>query len=88
MAEFALFGIRCSIGEDRPPPAADNENLRLLSDWMTPAELMQWLRREEKRLNKELAADERLWSCPEHRLTREINQAMERCARWHCYGER
>lgn len=88
MAEFALFGASCFIGEDRPPPSADNENLRLHPNWKTPAEFMQWLRQDKRRLEQELAADGRLWSCPVHRLDRDINRAMERCARWHCYGER
>jgi len=70
------------------PPKPDNDNWRLMDEWETPAEFMQWVRQEQERLTRELAANERLLTCPKHRLTREIRQAMEKCCLWHYYGVR
>lgn len=64
----------------------DNDNWRLFSDWMTPAEFFQWIRRRKERLLRELAADFRLRSCPEHRLTWDVTIAMERCGRQRFHG--
>ena len=67
-----------------PPP--DNENLRLKADWMTAAEVMQWVRTEKERLSRELAADPRLWNCPEHWRTWDMTIGIEKLALWQCYG--
>lgn len=66
----------------------DNDNWRLFSDWMTLAEFFRWIRRRKEQLRRELAADFRLRSCPEHRLTWDITIAIERCGRQRFYGER
>ena len=76
------------IGETTPPPKHDNDNWRLFPDWKTPAEFMQGVRQRKERLRRELAADFRLRSCPEHRLTWDIANAMERCGLLHYYGVR
>lgn len=66
----------------------DNDNWRLFPEWSTPAEFLQWINQRKERLRRELAADFRLRSCPEHRLTWDITIAMERCGRQRFYGER
>lgn len=66
----------------------DNDNWRLFPEWSTPAEFMQRIRRHKENLRRELAADFRLRNCPEHRLTWEIAEAMERCCLLHYYGVR
>jgi hypothetical protein len=81
-----IFGNRFRTGEANPPPKPDNDNWRLTDK--TPAEFMQWVRRRQERLRREMVADERLLACPEHRLTLDIALAMEKCCRWHYYGER
>lgn len=70
------------------PPPADNDNWHLLPDWMTPAELLQWVRKDKERMRQELAADFRLRSCPKHRQDWDVLVAIERCTLWHCYGMR
>lgn len=70
------------------PPKPDNENRRLFSADTTLEECMQWIRREKMRLAREVNADPRLMTCPEHQLTWRITLAMERCALWHYYGVR
>jgi hypothetical protein len=80
-----VLGTHFTSGVAQPP---HNDNLRLMEDWMTPAEFMQWVRREQERLRRELEADPRLLTCPEHRLRREVKRAMERCCLWHYYGVR
>src|SRR5690242_3947323 len=44
-----VFGTQLDIGEPFSLGTPDNDNWRLMPDWMTPAEFMQWLRqtREE-----------------------------------------
>lgn len=86
MSGIEIFGVRIIIGEANPPP--DNENLRLLPDWMTPAELLQWVRQEKDRLSRELAADASLWVCPEHRREWDSTLGIEKLALWQCYGVR
>ena len=33
--------VLCSFGESAPLPTSDNDNFRLMADWMTIAEFMQ-----------------------------------------------
>jgi hypothetical protein len=88
MGTLELFGTVCITGDEFTTAEHDNENLRLLSDWMTPAEAMQWIRQRKERLKRKLAADFTLRSDPEFRLDWEIAIGLERCTLWHCYGER
>jgi hypothetical protein len=88
MTSDAHIGIRFATGEAFSTPTPDNNNWHLLSDWETPAEFMQWVRQEQERLRREIAADPRLLTCPEHRRKLDITLAMEKCALWHCYGVR
>ena len=83
-----LFGTRFVSGEGLTPPVSANENLVLLPDWMTPAELIQRIRRTMDEMRRELAADFRLRSCPKHRQHWDELIAIERCTLWHCYGVR
>jgi hypothetical protein len=78
METLTLFGTRFITG-DLPLPRPDNTNWRLMEPERTPAEFMQWVRREKERLRRERAADPGLLACPEHRLTWEITLAMEKC---------
>ena len=87
MDSLTLFGTRLIVG-DLPPATPDNNNWPLMEPGRTPAEFMQWVRREKDRLRRELAADPGLLACPDHRLTREITLAMEKCCLWHYYGVR
>jgi hypothetical protein len=82
------FGLRLLAGEAVSPPTPNNDNWRMMPDWRTPAEALQKIRRWKEQIGRDLAADDRLWACPEHRLTRKITLAMERCALWHFYGVR
>jgi hypothetical protein len=88
MASCECFGTRFVIGEAFTPPTPDNENLGLKPDWMTPAELMQLIRQEKERLRREVAADPRLLTCPDHRRQWNERLAMERCALWRIFGVR
>ncbi len=88
MDSWTIFGTRFITGDTDPVPTPDNNNWRLMEDWMTPAEFMQWVRREKERLRREVEADVRLLTCPKHRLTREIRLAMEKCWLSHFYGVR
>jgi hypothetical protein len=85
--EDSQQGRRVS-GEAFAVPKHDNDNWRLFDDWITPAEFMQWVRRRKEGLRRELAADFRLRSCPENRLTWDIAEAMERCGRQHYYRDK
>jgi hypothetical protein len=68
-----------------PTPA--NENLQLLLNCpLTPAEIMQWARRRKTRLSRELDADPRLWTCPEHRRDWNATVGIEKLTLWQCYG--
>ena len=88
MGTLEILGTVFAAGEGFTPAKHDNENLRLLSDWMTPAEAMQWIRQRKERLKRKLAADFTLRSDPEFRQDWEIAIGLERCVLWHCYGER
>jgi hypothetical protein len=76
------------IGEAFTTLTPDNNNWRLKNDWMTPAELMQLIRQEKERLRRELAADPRLLTCPQHRRYWDETLAFEQCALWHLFGVR
>jgi hypothetical protein len=87
MESSTVFGTRFIIG-DMPPPRPDNTNWLLMNESRTPAEFMQWVRSEKRRLRREIAADPKLLTCPKHRLTWDITLAMEKCCLWHYYGVR
>lgn len=88
MDSLSIFGTRVITGGTNAPPKPPNDNWRLMPDWRTPAEFLQRVRREKDRLRRELAADARLLTCPEHRRTWSIRLAMEKCCLWHYYGIR
>lgn len=79
MAKLRLRGVTMLSG-DLPARAACNENQRLLPDWMTPAELFQWISQEKLRLSREVAADASLWACPEHRREWDATLGIEQIA--------
>jgi hypothetical protein len=81
------IGIGFLTGEAFTTPTPDNNNWRLTSE-LTPAEFMQWVRREKQRLHRELLANPSLLTCPEHRRDLTVRLAMEKCALWHYYGVR
>ena len=70
-----------------PPGPAANDNQRLAESWMTPAELLQWIRQEKEQMRRELAADFQLRSDPKHRNDWENLEAMERCTLQRYYDE-
>lgn len=88
MAALELFGTSVTVDEELRLPQPENDNGGVAAPWQTPAEALQWVRRRKQRLCRELASDAHLWACIEHRLTRTIAIAIERCARWQYYGER
>ena len=75
-----VCGTRIIQGGPDPMPRHDNENLPLKPDWMTPAELMQWVRQERNRLSREVAANPQLWLCPEFRRTWDATLGIEQLA--------
>jgi hypothetical protein len=78
---------RFVTGEAFITPTPDNENLLLLAGCVwTPAEVMQWVRQEKRRLSRKLAANPRLWTCPEHRRTWNATIGIEKLTLWQCYG--
>jgi hypothetical protein len=80
-------GTRCGVGEALLLPPPDNDNLELMPGCpLTPAEVMQWLRRERRRLSRAVAMDTRLWTCPEHRRDWIVTLGLEKLTLWHCYG--
>ena len=81
-------GSSTVAGEAASPPEPANDNWGVASDWRTPAETMQMIRRMKDEMRRELAADFTLRACPEHRKYWEILIEMEKCARWQLYGER
>lgn len=85
MESCNVFGTRFITGSTFLPPRPDNNNWRLMDDWMTPAELMQWIRRTRNEMRQELAADFRLRNCPRHRRHWETLDAIEKCCLWHHY---
>jgi hypothetical protein len=87
MGTMRFFGTGLIAG-DMKLPTPDNNNWPLMDEGETPAEFLRWVHQEIQRLNRELAADERLLTCPRHRRTRQIREAMEKCCLWHFYGVR
>ena len=71
---------------DIPPHPHDNDNTPLMSDWMTPADCMQMIRREKERLLRQLAADFRLRSNPDFRHDWEVTVMMEQWGNYQFYG--
>lgn len=67
---------------------ADNDNWGVCSEWQTPAEALQKIRRMKAEMRRELAADFSLRSCPKHRMIWESLHAAEKCALWHYFGVR
>lgn len=88
MTPSDVFAMCITAGEGTTRPVPANDNWGVASDWQTPAEALQLIRRWKHRIQRELVADPQLWRCPEHRLTRNIRYEMEKCARWQFYGER
>jgi hypothetical protein len=88
MESCNVFGTRFITGDASLPPRPDNDNWRLMHDWMTPAELMQWIRRTRQEMRQELAADFRLRNCPKHRRQWKTLDAIEKCCLWHHYRVR
>jgi hypothetical protein len=87
MASWEYGGTRYVIGEPFPLPVPDNANLELMTGCpLTAAELMQWIRREKRRLSRALAEDERLWNCRKHRDDWIITLGLEELTLRHCYG--
>jgi hypothetical protein len=83
-----ILGTRVILGEPAPPlPSHDNENLELMTGCkLTPAELLQFIRQHKKRLSRAVAADARLWDCPDHRNDWMTTLGIEKLTLWHCYG--
>jgi hypothetical protein len=88
MTANLLITTQFLTGEAFTTHPPDNENLRLMPDWETPAEFMQWVRREQERLRRQMAADPRLLTCPEHRRKLNVRLAMEKVCLSHYYGVR
>jgi hypothetical protein len=87
MALVYLFRTSFVVKEASPSPHAANDNLFLMHEWRTPAELMQRIRRWRDELRRELAADFTLRACPKHRKRWDELNAMEACCRWHHFRE-
>lgn len=78
-----MIGTQCThliIDEVATDRLHDNENDRLKPDWMTLAELLQWVRQSKRRLSRDLDRDPQLWRCPEHRRTWRMRLALEQLA--------
>jgi hypothetical protein len=88
MDSLTVFGTRFLADDANSPPRPNNDNWRLMPARETPAEFLHWVRQEKERLHLEAAADVHLLTCPKHRRTREIREAMEKCCLWHYYGIR
>ncbi len=87
MASQAHRAPRIFTGDAFAATAADNENLELLEGCpLTPAEVLQWVRREKERLSRNLAADARLWACPEHQRTWNATLGIEQVTLRQCFG--
>jgi hypothetical protein len=89
MESLNIFGTRIMTGDAFALPTPDSDNSVLLGDnGITPAEWMQWAKRRKKRICRDLAADPRLWTCPE--LWRDWNATIgiEKLLLWQCWGIR
>ena len=64
------------------PTSAANENIKLKSEWMTPAEALQTIHRLKKKMQAENAENFSLFhSAARRKVWDEIN-ACEACIRW------
>jgi hypothetical protein len=86
MYVFSLFGTRFATGSAFMRPVRHNDNQRLMEEWMTPAELFQWIRQAREGLRRELAADPSLLTCPKHRDKFQTLDTLESAARWRYRG--
>ena len=86
MNRLDVLGTRFTVGQSQPLSPPENDNRRLKSDWMTPAEVMQWVRREKERLSRAVAQDARLWSCPKHRWEWDMTIGIEKMTLCLYYG--
>ena len=81
-----LLGIRVLLDDALPESIAhDNNNWEAKPDWMTPAELMQIVRREREKMRRELADE---FASPQHRHFWESLNGLEAFARWRWFRER
>lgn len=69
-------------------PSPANDNWPMCSDWMTPAEALQILRRMKARLQKQLEEDFTRRHNAEFRQDWEVLVGAEKCTLWHYYGVR
>lgn len=88
MSVSDIFGTRVIQGGPDPMPPGNNDNMRLLAHWQTPAEFLQWVRQDKVRLQRELLANPDLLASPEHRLSRQIRVAMEKVCLWQYFGSK
>lgn len=71
-----------SLALDMDSFPAANENLKIKSDWMTPAEALQVVTRIKNKLRKENAASFVLFHSASRRKAWDEITACERCLRW------
>lgn len=72
--------LPCEKSLDLPSPA--NENLRVKSDWMTPAEALQTVRRIKRRLQRENLEDRVLFMSAHKRRVWDEVLVCEQCLLW------
>ncbi|WP_152054184.1 hypothetical protein [Tautonia marina] len=86
MAPSKNTHLRILTGDELPEqPAPDNDDWEAKPDWMTPAELMQIIRREREVMRDEMREDPALITCPKHRHFRESLDGLEAFTRWHWF---
>lgn len=73
--------IPCTRQRLNLPPAA-NENLRVKSEWMTPAEALQTVQRIKRRLQRENMRDYALFMSAHKRRIWDEVQVCEQCLLW------
>ena len=78
---ITLIGKPIELVATGTPPATENDNVATISSTMTPAEIMQWVRNDRRRLSRAVIADASLWRCPEHRRQWEITLGIEQITR-------
>ena len=88
MNVFFLFGTRFATDSAFMRPVPHNDNEPLMAEWMTPAELFQWIRRTREEMRREMAADPSLLACPKHRKDWQTLDVLESAARWRYRGMR
>jgi hypothetical protein len=81
MSVFFLFGTRFATDSAFMRPVPQNDNETLMPEWMTPAELFQWIRRTREEMRRELAADPNLLTSPTHRQNWQTLDVLESAAR-------